>query len=81
MQEPGRLNRIAILAGKYVWSAPAMVYSPQFAFMARQLNAGKPDRYWPADGQYPIWLRDLFSVPGHTKKHHLFQAALLNKAQ
>ena len=71
MQEHGRLNRIAILAGKYVWSekpmattykegrelfdlsikmgkhiwgAPAMVNSPQFAFMARQLNAGKLGR-------------------------------------
>ncbi len=68
MQEHGRLNRIAINAGKYVWSekpmansykegkelldlafsknlrmwgAPAVVNSPQFAFMAKQINAGK----------------------------------------
>src|SRR6056297_1161813 len=65
MQEHGRLNRIAINAGKHVWSekpmantydegldllnlakskglriwgAPAVVNSPQFAFMAQQVN-------------------------------------------
>ncbi len=86
MQEHGRLNRIAILAGKYVWSekpmattynegrelfdlakslgkhiwgAPAMVNSPQFAFMARQLNAGKLGRVAAAHAHYghqgPEW--------------------------
>ncbi len=86
MQEHGRLNRIAILAGKYVWSekpmastyeegrelldlslamgkhiwgAPAMVNSPQFAFMARQINAGKLGRIAAAHAHYghqgPEW--------------------------
>jgi predicted dehydrogenase len=68
MQEHGRLNRIALMNGKNIWSekplantykegfdllqlakqqgvriwgAPAVVNSPQFAFMARQINEGK----------------------------------------
>ena len=68
MQEHGRLNKIALLAGKHVWSekpmattyregkellelagkkgiriwgAPAVVNSPQFAFMAKAINEGK----------------------------------------
>lgn len=68
MQEHGRLNKIALQAGKNVWSekpmattyaegkelldlakkkgvriwgAPAVVNSPQFAFMAKTINAGK----------------------------------------
>lgn len=68
MQEHGRLNKIALQAGKHVWSekpmattyqegkellklakrkgiriwgAPAVVNSPQFAFMAKAINEGK----------------------------------------
>lgn len=68
MQEHGRLNKIALLQGKHVWSekpmattyregkellelakkkgiriwgAPAVVNSPQFAFMAKAINEGK----------------------------------------
>ena len=68
MQEHGRLNKIALEAGKHVWSekpmattyregkellelakkkgiriwgAPAVVNSPQFAFMAKAINEGK----------------------------------------
>jgi predicted dehydrogenase len=68
MQEHGRLNAIAILKGKHIWSekplansykegfellrlakkqgvkiwgAPAVVNSPQFAFMAKQIKEGK----------------------------------------
>lgn len=68
MQEHGRLNKIALNAGKHVWSekpmattyaegkelldlakkkgiriwgAPAVVNSPQFAFMAKAINEGK----------------------------------------
>jgi predicted dehydrogenase len=71
MQEHGRLNKQALLAGKYVWSekpmantykegyellqlankqgvriwgAPAVVSSPQFAFMARQINDGNSSK-------------------------------------
>ncbi|MBC7827632.1 MAG: Gfo/Idh/MocA family oxidoreductase [Chitinophagaceae bacterium] len=86
MQEHGRLNRIAILAGKNVWcekplantyedgrelldlakrkgirlwGAPAVVNSPQFAFMAKQINEGKLGRIAAAHGHYghegPNW--------------------------
>lgn len=68
MQEHGRLNQIALMHGKHIWSekplansykegldllqlskqsglriwgAPAVVNSPQFAFMASQINQGK----------------------------------------
>lgn len=73
MQEHGRLNRQALLAGRHVWSekpmadtyaegralldlaqskglriwgAPAVVNSPQFAFMARTLRGADSDG-WP----------------------------------
>lgn len=79
MQEHGRLNRIALSAGKNVWSekpmantyregrdlydlakekgiriwgAPAVVNSPQFAFMARQINDGKLGRIAAAHAHY-----------------------------
>jgi predicted dehydrogenase len=86
MQEHGRLNRIAIMADKYVWSekpmattyneakelfelaksrgkhiwgAPAVVNSPQFAFMAKQLNEAKLGRVAAAHAHYghmgPEW--------------------------
>jgi len=86
MQEHGRLNRIAINAGKYVWSekpmansykegkelfdlalsknlriwgAPAVVNSPQFAFMAKQINSGKMGILSAGHGSYghegPNW--------------------------
>jgi predicted dehydrogenase len=86
MQEHGRLNAIALDAGRHVWSekpmantyregvellakaqaksrriwaAPAVVNSPQFAFMARTINAGKLGRVAAAHGSYghlgPEW--------------------------
>ena len=86
MQEHGRLNEIALQAGRHVWSekpmansyreglalldlarskqrriwaAPAVVNSPQFAFMARMLNGGKLGRVAAAHGSYghlgPEW--------------------------
>jgi predicted dehydrogenase len=86
MQEHGRLNRIALEAGRHIWSekpmansyqegrallelaqsrqrriwaAPAVVNSPQFAFMAQTLNAGKLGHVAAAHGSYghlgPEW--------------------------
>lgn len=86
MQEHGRLNKQALLAGKSVWSekplansynegkellelakkqgvriwgAPAVVNSPQFAFMAKQINDGKLGRIAAAHAHYghlgPSW--------------------------
>lgn len=86
MQEHGRLNRQALLAGKHVWSekpmantyaegralldlarqrnlriwgAPAVVQSPQFAFMAQTIHAGKLGRVSAAHAHYghlgPTW--------------------------
>ena len=95
MQEHGRLNKIALLAGKYVWSekpmattykegrelfelaksmgkhiwgAPAMVNSPQFAFMARQLNTGKLGKVATAHAHYghqgPEWSAFFYEPDG-----------------
>ena len=86
MQEHGRLNKLALLAGKNVWSekplansfdegreildlakkqgvriwgAPAVVNSPQFAFMAQQIKEGKLGRIAAAHAHYghlgPTW--------------------------
>ncbi len=86
MQEHGRLNKQALLAGKNVWSekpmantyeegkalfdlarskglriwgAPAVVNSPQFAFMSKTLQEGKLGRVAAAHGHYghtgPTW--------------------------
>lgn len=86
MQEHGRLNKMALLAGKHVWSekpmantyaegkelvelakrnelriwgAPAVVNSPQFAFMNDAIQSGKLGRLAAAHGQYghtgPDW--------------------------
>lgn len=86
MQEHGRLNKQALLAGKHVWSekpmantykegkalfdlakskklriwgAPAVVNSPQFAFMSKALQEGKLGRVAAAHGHYghtgPTW--------------------------
>ncbi len=86
MQEHGRLNKKALLAGKHVWSekplantyeegyellqlakkqsvriwgAPAVVNSPQFAFMAKQINEGKLGTIAAAHAHYghlgPSW--------------------------
>lgn len=86
MQEHGRLNRIALTAGKHVWSekpmantykegralldfaisknlrlwgAPAVVNSPQFAFMAKTINEGKLGKLASAHAHYghtgPTW--------------------------
>lgn len=79
MQEHGRLNKIALLAGKHVWSekplantyregkelvdlakekgirvwgAPAVVNSPQFAFMAKAIQSGKIGKVAAAHGHY-----------------------------
>jgi predicted dehydrogenase len=86
MQEHGRLNKQALLAGKNVWSekpmantyaegralfelanqkklriwgAPAVVNSPQFAFMAKTLEEGKLGQIAAAHAHYghtgPTW--------------------------
>jgi predicted dehydrogenase len=86
MQEHGRLNRQALLAGKHVWSekpmantyregralldlaiqkklriwgAPAVVNSPQFAFMAKAILDGKLGKIAAAHAHYghlgPTW--------------------------
>jgi predicted dehydrogenase len=86
MQEHGRLNKQALLAGKHVWSekpmannyaegralldlakqrklriwgAPAVVQSPQFAFMADSIKSGKLGRVSAAHAHYghlgPTW--------------------------
>lgn len=86
MQEHGRLNKIALNAGKNVWSekpmantykegkelldlakskglriwgAPAVVNSPQFAFMAKAINEGKLGKVASAHAHYghlgPHW--------------------------
>jgi len=86
MQVHGDLNKIALLAGKHVWSekpmantyaegkalldlarskkirlwgAPAVVNSPQFAFMSKTIQDGKLGRIASAHGQYghtgPTW--------------------------
>jgi predicted dehydrogenase len=79
MQEHGRLNKLALNAGRNVWSekpmantyaegralldlakskklriwgAPAVVNSPQFAFMAKALNEGKLGRVAAAHAHY-----------------------------
>lgn len=79
MQEHGRLNKIALSAGKHVWSekpmantykegkalldfaksknlriwgAPAVVNSPQFAFMSKALREGKLGRIACAHAHY-----------------------------
>lgn len=79
MQEHGRLNKIALEAGKHVWSekplattyregkelldlarqrglriwgAPAVVNSPQFAFMAKAINEGKLGKVAAAHAHY-----------------------------
>jgi predicted dehydrogenase len=86
MQEHGRLNKIALNAGRHVWSekplantyregrelldlaksrqlriwgAPAVVNSPQFAFMSKTIREGKLGRVSCAHAQYghtgPTW--------------------------
>lgn len=86
MQEHGRLNKQAVLAGRHVWSekpmantykegrelldlakskglrvwgAPAVVNSPQFAFMAKAINEGKLGKIAAAHAHYghlgPHW--------------------------
>ena len=86
MQEHGRLNKQAILAGKHVWSekpmantyregkelydlakskgvriwgAPAVVNSPQFAFMSQAIQEGKLGKVSAAHAHYghlgPTW--------------------------
>lgn len=95
MQEHGRLNRMALLAGKYVWSekpmattyregkelfdlalsrglriwgAPAVVNSPQFSFMAKQVNSGKLGRIAAAHAHYghqgPDWSAFFYEKDG-----------------
>jgi len=86
MQEHGRLNKQALLAGRHVWSekplantykegkelvelakkknlriwgAPAVVNSPQFAFMAKAIQEGKLGKIAAAHAHYghlgPTW--------------------------
>ena len=95
MQEHGRLNKQALLAGKHVWSekpmantykegyellqlakkqgvriwgAPAVVNSPQFAFMARQINEGNLGKIAAAHAHYghlgPTWSAFFYETGG-----------------
>jgi predicted dehydrogenase len=95
MQEHGRLNKIALEAGRNVWSekpmantyqegralldlakqkklriwgAPAVVNSPQFAFMARQLAEGKLGKVAAAHAHYghlgPEWSAFFYEKTG-----------------
>lgn len=95
MQEHGRLNKIALEAGKHVWSekpmansykegkdlldlakqkririwgAPAVVNSPQFAFMAKAINEGKLGKVAAAHAHYghlgPGWSAFFYEKDG-----------------
>lgn len=95
MQEHGRLNRIALNAGRHVWSekpmantykegkalfdlaksrklriwgAPAVVNSPQFAFMSNALQEGKLGRVSCAHAHYghtgPTWSAFFYEKDG-----------------
>jgi predicted dehydrogenase len=95
MQEHGRLNKIALQAGRNVWSekpmantykegkellemakkkgkriwgAPAVVNSPQFAFMARAINEGKLGKVAGAHAHYghlgPTWSAFFYEKDG-----------------
>ncbi|MDR1780617.1 MAG: Gfo/Idh/MocA family oxidoreductase [Tannerella sp.] len=50
--EGRELYELAIKLGTRIWGAPAVVDSPQFAFMAKQLNAGKLGRVAAAHAHY-----------------------------
>lgn len=95
MQEHGRLNRIALDAGKHIWSekpmansyregrdlldlarkkglriwgAPAVVNSPQFAFMSRAIQDGKLGKVSAAHAHYghlgPDWSAFFYEAGG-----------------
>jgi predicted dehydrogenase len=95
MQEHGRLNRIALNAGKHVWSekpmantykegkqlldlakskklriwgAPAVVNSPQFAFMSKAIQEGKLGKIAAAHSHYghlgPTWSAFFYEKEG-----------------
>lgn len=95
MQEHGRLNRQALMAGRNVWSekpmantyaegkalfdlaktkglriwgAPAVVNSPQFAFMAKTLKEGKLGKMAAAHAHYghtgPTWSAFFYEKDG-----------------
>jgi predicted dehydrogenase len=95
MQEHGRLNKMALNAGKHVWSekpmantyaegkelldlarsknlrlwgAPAVVNSPQFAFMNTMIQEGKLGRVASGHGQYghtgPGWSAFFYEKDG-----------------
>jgi predicted dehydrogenase len=95
MQEHGRLNKLALEAGRHVWSekpmattyaegkalldlaqskalriwgAPAVVTSPQFAFMAKAINEGKLGRVAAAHAHYghlgPTWSAFFYEKDG-----------------
>lgn len=95
MQEHGRLNKIALTAGKNVWSekplansydegkalldfarskklrlwgAPAVVNSPQFAFMSKAIQEGKLGKVAAAHAHYghtgPSWSAFFFEKGG-----------------
>ena len=57
--EGGELLQLAQTKGLRLWGAPAVITSPQFAFMARSLNAGALGRVAAAHGRYghegPEW--------------------------
>lgn len=95
MQEHGRLNKIALMAGRNVWSekpmantykegralldlakekklriwgAPAVVNSPQFAFMSKALRDGKLGKVSSAHAHYghtgPTWSAFFYEAGG-----------------
>lgn len=95
MQEHGRLNRQALMAGKHVWSekpmantyregkelldlartkglkiwgAPAVVNSPQFAFMSKMIQEGKLGKVSAAHAHYghlgPDWSSFFYEKDG-----------------
>jgi predicted dehydrogenase len=95
MQEHGRLNKMALLSGKNVWSekpmansykegkslydlakekglriwgAPAVVNSPQFAFMLEQVRTGKIGKVAAAHAHYghlgPTWSEFFYEKGG-----------------
>ncbi|MEP7376370.1 MAG: Gfo/Idh/MocA family oxidoreductase [Chitinophagaceae bacterium] len=58
-EEGKELLDLAIKKGIRIWGAPAVVNSPQFTFMAQQINEGKLGRIAAAHGHYghegPNW--------------------------
>lgn len=66
--EGKELYEYAIKQGVFIWGAPAVVNSPQFAFMAKQINNGKLGRVAAAHAHYghqgPDWSAFFFEEGG-----------------